>query len=74
VQVPVRIAVQLERVKSDAKGHPGKGHVTVNGAPLCETHTRHEFQHRVGGVERISLAQFVDDPCHNCLTRLEKKV
>jgi hypothetical protein len=62
------IEVRFERIKRDANGDPGRVHLTVNGAPLCETWSRQTFQQHKSGVERVTIQEFLDNGCGNDLT------
>jgi hypothetical protein len=71
MRVPLSVEVSLERVRVDAHGKPGKGHVTVNGGVLCENHPRSEF--RKYPLEYITVAEFMKNPCGSCLKRLNHR-
>ena len=79
------VQVRFERIRQDQHGNPGKAHITLNGAPLCEMWTRKRFRAHPDGVEQVSLAQFMADACgmkvrhgngevgqHGCAAELER--
>ena len=57
------VQVRFERIVKDQHGNPGKTHITLNGAPLCEMWTRKRFRNHPSGVEQVDFAQFVADAC-----------
>jgi hypothetical protein len=63
MKVDFNVDVRFERVNRDANGNPGKVHVTVNGAPLCEMWSRRAFQQHKSGVSRVMIDEFMKTPC-----------
>ena len=57
------VQVRFERIVKDQHGNPGKVHVTLNGAPVCETWTRKRFRQHPSGVEQVDFATFLSDAC-----------
>ena len=63
MKLGIKVDVRFERVNRDANGKPGKVHLTVNGAPLCEMWSREAFQQHKSGVSRVTVEEFVKTPC-----------
>jgi hypothetical protein len=64
---PVKIEVQFRRVIADAQNRPGRGHLTINRASLCEGDGRW-LQTRP--TERITYQAFTENPCSRCASRI----
>jgi hypothetical protein len=73
------IEVRFERIRKRTRtNEPGKVHLTVNGREVGwsgSEWTRENFRnHRGGGVEQVSVEEFLRDPCPHCLRAVNPKV
>jgi hypothetical protein len=59
----VGVEHRFERVVADRNDDPGKVHITLNGAPICEMWTRKRFREHPAGIEQVGFAEFVKDAC-----------